>query len=539
MLVNDAWMVAWPDCFYQSLTPRTSDHSPLVLCESLASSSPRIFRFDHFLANSPEFIVSVQNVWRQWIVGTPMYSVTHKLKALKPIFTAQRRKKGDLAMNQPSLNNVRYNREPNYSGSKAGDQCTRVFFRKIARRSAAKRIFQITTVVRGATLLLTYNFYDHGRHIIIEGEAASLINPVAREELKSAFFDIEEDRAPGPDGYSTGFYKAAWPIIGDELITAVTDFFENGRLLKQMNATLLTLIPKAQTPTTIADFRQISYCSVLYKTITKILVQRLQPLLDRLINPTQNAFIPGRSISDNILLAQELFAGYNQQRMPLRCTMQVDLRKAYDTVEWDILLATIKLFGFLSLSSKGEECGTTCSFSLCLNGGIHGFFAGARGLRQGDPMSPYLFVLVMELSFANDILLFYGADEESVGLFKRSLLGYPGCVLILTKVIPSSPNCQPLFQKIEKRIRAWDGIPLTFAVRVQLIKSVIMAFHVCWGLAFILPKGVIRHIKKMMRTFLWKGTTEAGYAKVAWKDVCLPLEEGHKGYAMFRRLIMP
>ncbi|KAL0401922.1 UNVERIFIED_CONTAM: hypothetical protein Slati_4222100 [Sesamum latifolium] len=164
-------------------------------------------------------------------------------------------------------------------------------------------------------------------HIITEEEARILTSPVTRTEIKQAFFDIEEDKAPGPDGYSSGFYKAAWPVIGEEIMVAVEEFFLHGRLLKQVNATLLALIPKVQNPVTVADFRPISCCNVLYKAITKILVQRIRPLLSRLVSPTQNAFIPGRMISDNILLAQELFAGYNQQRTPPRCAMKVDLRK--------------------------------------------------------------------------------------------------------------------------------------------------------------------------------------------------------------------
>ncbi|KAL0455369.1 UNVERIFIED_CONTAM: hypothetical protein Slati_0876100 [Sesamum latifolium] len=153
-------------------------------------------------------------------------------------------------------------------------------------------------------------------HISTDEEARALTAPVTRAEIKQAFFDIEEDKAPGPDVYSTGFYKAAWPIIGDEIMKAVEEFFINGRLLKQVNATLLAFIPKVQSPVTVADFRPISCCNVLYKAITKILVQRFRPLLGRLVNSTQNAFIPGRLISGNILLAQELFAGYNQQRTP-------------------------------------------------------------------------------------------------------------------------------------------------------------------------------------------------------------------------------
>ncbi|KAL0420752.1 UNVERIFIED_CONTAM: hypothetical protein Slati_3098100 [Sesamum latifolium] len=177
--------------------------------------------------------------------------------------------------------------------------------------------------------------------IITDEEARTLTAPVTRTEIKQAFFDIEEDKAPGPVGYSAGFYKAAWPVIGEEIMVAVEEFFTNGCLLKQVNATLVALIPKVQSPMTVADFRPISCCNVLYKAITKILVQRLRPLLSRLVSPTQNAFIPGRLISDNILLAQELFAGYNQQRTPPRCAMKVDLRKAYDKVKWDFLLVTL------------------------------------------------------------------------------------------------------------------------------------------------------------------------------------------------------
>ncbi|KAL0303976.1 UNVERIFIED_CONTAM: hypothetical protein Sradi_6265700 [Sesamum radiatum] len=117
--------------------------------------------------------------------------------------------------------------------------------------------------------------------------------PITRGEVKAAFFDIVEDKSPGPDGYPVGFYKAAWPIIGEEVTTTVMEFFIRSRILKQVNATLLALILKVQSSMTVADFRPISYCNVLYKAITKIVVQRLRLHLDWMISPMQNALISG------------------------------------------------------------------------------------------------------------------------------------------------------------------------------------------------------------------------------------------------------
>ncbi|KAL0439674.1 UNVERIFIED_CONTAM: hypothetical protein Slati_2450400 [Sesamum latifolium] len=169
--------------------------------------------------------------------------------------------------------------------------------------------------------------------------------PVSPDEIKQAFFDIDETKAPGPDGYSSGFFRAAWSVVGREVTQAILEFFSTGRLLKQINATLISLIPKVSNPTVVGEFRPISCCNVLYKVITKVLVQRMRGILDKLISPSQNAFVPGRSIGDNILLAQELFSGYNQRYLPPRCALKVDLRKAYDTVEWDFLRAALTLFG--------------------------------------------------------------------------------------------------------------------------------------------------------------------------------------------------
>ncbi|KAL0439820.1 UNVERIFIED_CONTAM: hypothetical protein Slati_2465000 [Sesamum latifolium] len=92
------------------------------------------------------------------------------------------------------------------------------------------------------------------RHIISEAEALILVQPVTPDEIKQTVFDIDEVKAPGPDGYSSGFFKAAWPIVGEEVTRAIMEFFMTGRLLKQVNSTLISLIPKVTTPTVVAEF---------------------------------------------------------------------------------------------------------------------------------------------------------------------------------------------------------------------------------------------------------------------------------------------
>lgn len=151
-------------------------------------------------------------------------------------------------------------------------------------------------------------------------------------EIKHALWSIPEDKAPGLDGYNSGFYKATWEILGDDVVRAVSQFLETSKMLKSWNNTTITLITKISNPMHPRDFRPISCCHVLYKCVSKLICSWLRLVLDYLIDQAQGVFVAGRSIMHNILLCQDLVKHYSRRNCAPSCLMKIDLCKAYDTM---------------------------------------------------------------------------------------------------------------------------------------------------------------------------------------------------------------
>ncbi|KAL3844844.1 hypothetical protein ACJIZ3_002247 [Penstemon smallii] len=219
------------------------------------------------------------------------------------------------------------------------------------------------------------------------------------KEIKQVMFSFASNKSPGPDGLPALFYKNFWSITGNALIFAVQHFFRTGFLLKALNHTLVTLIPKQNHPNQVENFRPISLCNVAYKVISKVLANRLKPLLQKFISPNQTAFVEGRNINENSLISQEIMH-YLHKRKGKKgyLAIKVDLSKAYDRVEWELLKVILHNLGvchrFINLIA---QCISTCSFSFLINGSPFGFLKPSRGIRQGDPISPYLFIIYTEL----------------------------------------------------------------------------------------------------------------------------------------------
>ncbi|RZB71178.1 Inositol hexakisphosphate and diphosphoinositol-pentakisphosphate kinase VIP2 [Glycine soja] len=424
-------LYTWTNGRVWSKLDRALYHTPLVVTTELVvprDNSP--FKFNNAIVDHPNFSRIVADGWKQNIHGCSMFK-DHSLLALANHTRGQTimLRKAESMKHSRFIAVIRLEDGHNTSSQ---DKIALAFVNHFTNLFSAHELTQTPSI----------SICNRDPKVPTDCFVA-LLCPTSKQEVWNVIFVMDNNKAPGSDGFNALFFKKALNIIGDDIFEAINEFFTTGKILKQINHAIILLIPKHDQASQVNHFRPISCCNLLYKILSKILANCIAPGLETIIGETQTAFIKNRKMTDNIFLVQEILRKYARKRSSPRCLLKIDLHKAYDSISWKFLDWILKSIGFpVQFCTWIMECVFSTSFSVAVNGSIYGHFKGQRGLRQGDHFSPYLFVLCLEffsrnisslkddanfkfhlncagiqlshLVFANDIMLLSRGDIPSV-----------------------------------------------------------------------------------------------------------------------------
>ncbi|KAK7260044.1 hypothetical protein RIF29_25766 [Crotalaria pallida] len=453
VLMNLEWRITYPHMSVHHLDPLKSDHNPLLLDFATTGEVNRGRRPFRFMASwlshkdlpkviSPlwdskeqwnEKILSTKEGLKKWNIdeyGNIFKKKNQLLRLLNGISRSLAMGQNDYLENLQHIlwkeyeqviidEEVLWFQKSRCKWIALGDRNTKYFHDTTLVRRRKNKIMSLlddndTWVTdRNQLECMARNYFqslyaDHTPYVefclhgafppLLQDQVNFLSKDVCNEEIKKAIFAMGGLKAPGKDGFQAIFYQSHWDIVGPALCNLVKDIFLHPDKVKDINDTLITLIPKINLPTSIKHFRPISLCNVSYKVVTKIIATRLRDIMDHVVGPSQCSFVPGRNGSDNIIVAQEVIHSMRAKKGKKGfMAIKIDLEKAYDKLKWNFVIDTLKDEGIPDmLINVIYHCISSATMNILWNGEILDPIIPANGVRQGDPISPYLFVLCME-----------------------------------------------------------------------------------------------------------------------------------------------
>lgn len=455
-LFSEGVLDVFPNLNVLALDKGASDHRPLLLQDSRCDYGAIPFRFFHSWMDCDDFEGVVETSWNSAYAGdlNPMIIVKNKLKRLKDAIkdwnSVKRKKETEKKLDLiAKINFIEKKAEVGMAlveeledrqmcihdleclkkaekldlvqkakvkWSVEGDENSKFFhgFINSRRRVLAIRGVKVNGYWEDSPKKVKDEFKRFfedkfkpfmRRRPVLEFEFLKKLNGDQRiqleatfsnEEITRAVWDCGSDKSPGPDGFSFGFFKKFWKVIEGDIVEAVKYFHRSNQFPKGCNSSFITLIPKVIDPVSIRDYRPICLIGGIYKIISKILANRLTGVMDDVISNEQSAFLKGRQIMDGPLILNEVL-NWCKLKKTKTMVFKVDFEKAYDSVCWDFLQDVMKKMGFGSKWCAWiRECLKSSMASVLVNGSPTDEFRIFRGLRQGDPLSPFLFLLVME-----------------------------------------------------------------------------------------------------------------------------------------------
>ena len=451
-LANADWCVMFPNTniFNLPIIHSLSDHAPILISTDSQFRRPKLhFKFENWWTFEEDFQGIAKNAWDS-SVNRPFNVRTNNLAGtLKRWCKKKKPLQHQLDCIQDQINEIQmkpvhlqdYSLQASlvaqYEGNLTkliefyrqcakkhwatkGDRNTSFFHNAVQKRKRRNRIVSIKDT-HGNNLFdpddIAKEFVNYFRTIFrsssTNNDRPSLDTTLPQDtndftysipdkhEIWEILKGIKKNASPGPDGFNVGFYLSAWSWIGDDVTNLVRNFYTTGIVPPHLNDTQIALIPKKLASHLPSDFRPISLCNVVYKIIAKSLANRLKGHLPDYIHPSQQAFIEGRRISNNIIVAQEIAHSFSLASWKsLDFILKIDLAKAFDRIEWHFIVSALARKGlhghFIKLV---HACISSPTFSVIINGQSFAKFNSSRGIRQRCPLSPYLILLaVNELS---------------------------------------------------------------------------------------------------------------------------------------------